>query len=65
MFNMKIIEYIKTLFLEFGYIKDHVISKTNKRLMQKKISNMVFDNKNINHKPSTIAKKIYEEKYQN
>lgn len=27
MFNMKIIEYIKTLFLEFGYIKDHVFTE--------------------------------------
>jgi hypothetical protein len=60
---MKIIEYIKTLFLEFNYIKTHIITKTNKRLVEKKIRNMKFDNKVINHKSSAIVKKIYQEKY--
>ena len=62
---MKIIEYIKTLFLEFNYIKKHIITETNKRLTQKKIFNMVFGDKVINHKSSSIVRKMYQEKYKN
>jgi hypothetical protein len=40
---MIIVEYIKTLFLEYKFIKEHIVKKTNERIIRKKISNMKFE----------------------
>jgi hypothetical protein len=61
---MKIVEYIKTIFLEFSFIKDYISKKTNERLVQKKISNMSFDMKRYNQTPSKTTRKLFE-KYTN
>jgi hypothetical protein len=61
---MKIVEYIKTIFLEFSFIKDYISKKTNERLVQKKISNMSFDMKRYNQTPSKTTHKLFE-KYTN
>jgi len=60
MCNMILLETIKTVFLEFSFIKDYITKKTNERLMQKKISNMSFDMKRYNQTPSKIARKVFE-----
>jgi hypothetical protein len=57
---MRLLETIKTIFLEFSHIKDYITKKTNERLMQKKISNMSYDIKRYNQTPSKIARKIFE-----
>lgn len=40
---MIIVEHIKTLFLEYKFIKEYVVKKTNERIIRKKISNMKFE----------------------
>lgn len=57
---MKLIETIRTIFLEFSFIKDHITKKTNERLMQKKISSMSFDVKRYDKTPSKITRELYQ-----
>jgi len=60
MSNMNIIEIIRTIFLEFNFIKDHIFKKTNERLMQKKISSMSFDIKRYDQPPSKATREIFQ-----
>jgi hypothetical protein len=57
---MVLIETLKTIYLEFGFIKNHISKKTNERILQKKISNMFFKDVNLNKNPSDTTRKLYQ-----
>jgi hypothetical protein len=57
---MKIIETIKTLFLEFEFISDHISKKTNERLMKKRISKTTYKPLDLTHIPSSTTRNLYK-----
>lgn len=59
---MKLIEYIKTTISEFSYIKNHIVKKTNERLMANFISKQKYELKES--KPTKKSHDIYQ-KYLN
>lgn len=61
---MKLIQTIKTIYLEFRYLREYVNKKTKERLLQKKLNS--FQNTvDLTRKPSAATRELFKTHIEN